>query len=359
MSDPADFHQVFSDLIRAAGIEKSKFPPFDSWAELRASYEKHNLPFDEVRDERYSEELNIALACLSIFHSYLSGLALCYFVRLSRAKRITPKNQAGFTLASGIAADVGAIALLCREGFDIQAKNLLRSLREKLDCLIAVQLNRRFAVEFVAAEGSDNANRFWHKRIARGKLKKFISERISKLSRKKVLLGDEWFERRESFERWVGEAVHPSHTTGLLSAFPDFGRTDVGSDDFGCFGAPSDSSISTIQSAMGLAYEITFMVRVRGLISEDDFEVDERDIYDSINRYEGFMCSCTAKSMFEPNLDIFKLLAYARGMILVKEEGVGQEVELKKYETEVLDILIDIISKVRGDFEERISQLEA
>jgi hypothetical protein len=117
---------------------------------------------------------------------------------------------------------------LSRSGFDIQAKIIVRALREKLDALIAVQLDRGFAIGFVESGDSEDSNRFWHQRVARGKLLKNIAKRLGHYTQDgQSPIDDFWLAERERLDLWLGASVHPSHTTGLLSAFPRFGEEGI------------------------------------------------------------------------------------------------------------------------------------
>lgn len=350
-----------SALASALELDEYKFPPFESWKELQKAREDVGLERVDQENNDLSINLNISLACLEIVHLYASNIALAAFMRLYIRKQITPKTQATFTIFSGIAADIGAINALCRNGYDIQAKTILRSLREKVDCAIAVQLDRSFAVGYVKADGSEEVNRFWHKRISRGKLKRNIARRLTHYSNSgEAPLDKSWFARRESFERWLGEAVHPSHTTGLLSAFPTFGDQTGPDGNMGWFGRPSDMSVPTIRAVLALSFELYLLVRWRDLINEDymttDGNTDEPSLYQMHLSLEKFLNLCFANTFFSPNLDLWKILLYLDGYAIMP---VDSTINFVEYDREIAGLLVALLKKAEERLNDKLSEMDA
>lgn len=252
--------------IAELGQTTERFPPFETWEELERARSECGLGLADAAAEGASLKLAIALDCVRAFEVYLCGLLPPIFANLmggEGAKR-QPKLAASLTLLSGMATDVGAIAHLVCGGYDIQAKVLVRSLREKLDALVAVQLDRAFAVAFIENQDADAANHFWHSRVARGRLMKNIAKKLAHYSdRGDSVIDEAWIERRRRFDRWLGMAVHPSHTTGLLTLFPGFAKDGEEGDAIGFLGCPSDNSIPTLRAVMDHFTETMIVVRNR------------------------------------------------------------------------------------------------
>ncbi len=337
---------ILYKLIEDFHLENNKFPPFESWDDLQRARSDSGLDDADELDSDLSENLRICICCVETFHHYISSCTLFSLMNLLSGRRTGSKAQATFTIFSGMASDVGAIALLCRNGCDIQAKAIVRSLREKIDCLIVVQFDRAFATDFVNANNSEQANAFWHRRISRGKLTRSILRHISRHSKNnESKFGEDWLSRRKKFELWLGEAVHPSHTTGLLSAFPQLGIQNAPDEaDPGWLGKPSDLSISTIRATMALAFDIFYIMQWRKILPDDD----NSDLYNLHISFEKFISICTANTIINPNMDLLKLLNYFNGyMIIEKDEEPNQ----KKYEAEIARILLDILKIMQERFE--------
>jgi BMFP domain-containing protein YqiC len=358
--------QALGELIETLGLNIYKFPPFDTWEELQSARDESGLARDEPYSEEISDRLAISLSCLSVLHTLLSICATTTFTRLTRDDRFRePKNQASFSILSGMAADVGAVEVLTRSGFDIQAKVIVRALREKLDALIAVHLDRSFAVQFLEADSSDKANKFWHQRVARGKLLRNISKRLSHYSEDgHSPLDKSWLKKRNEFDRWLGEAVHPSHTTGILSAFPTFGVKNVdGTDLVKTSGQPSDLSVPTIRSVMAMSYEIMFLAQARHLTPN----FDDADYINNITRKEDldiglmtkatsqFITNCIGNSWFQPNLEMIKLRMYAEGYMMAPLAG---DVDSEGYNVEIIDALLKVLRAAKNRLEEKIASFE-
>ena len=350
-----------SALVDALDLEEYRFPPFENWKELQEAREESGLVCTDPEEGGFSEKLKVSLSCLDVMHLYTTNIAFSMFEKLLLRKQVTPKFQATFTIFSGIAADIGAIGTLCRQGYDIQAKTILRGLREKVDCAIAVQLDRSFAVGYVRAEGSHEINEFWHSRISRGKLKKNIQKRLSHYSRSgEAPLDERWFARRASFERWLGAAVHPSHTTGLISAFPNFGEEEA-ADCPGWFGQPSDISIATIRSVMALAFELVLLARWRNLVDSQSLRLlsENRELegsYDYHLGLEKFLDRCTANSVFGPNVEICKILLFFDGYALMP---IDREMNFEEYDREIFNNFVALLEKAQTRLKEKLDKLKA
>jgi len=262
--------------------------------------------------------LAIALDCVTAFEVYLCGLIAPVFAKLMdpQISKRQPKLAASLTLISGMATDVGAILHLVRGGYDIQAKIIVRSLREKLDALIAVQLDRAFAVAFIKNENAEAANQFWHSRVARGRLIKNIARRLAHYQEDGETVVDEtWLDRRRSFDRWLGMAVHPSHTTGLISLFPEFGNGD--SDKLGFLGNPSDISIPTLRAVMDHFPETMIVVNNRKLhaTAESMCEFENAEFLVACHdHFEKFLGRCVAEMFIRSNEALVEVFSYALGM---------------------------------------------
>jgi hypothetical protein len=341
----------FSEMLRALGLLKSKFPPFETWEELREAQRQSGLEASHEPDSCLPIELAISLECLKIFQSYTSScVTLLLPALLSQGTRKNPKLQASFTLLSGITTDIGAIEVLSRSGFDIQAKIIVRALREKLDALIAVQLDRGFAIGFVESGDSEDSNRFWHQRVARGKLLKNIAKRLGHYTQDgQSPIDDFWLAERKRLDLWLGASVHPSHTTGLLSAFPRFGEEGSSlSDSDGLWGQPSSLSIPTISAVIGLAFEVTLLVHMRKLIPARDqiSIVADSDavcfLQDYLGKAEKFLMHCTWYSQIEPSLDYHRLALYLSGYMLTPLE---EDADPSGYQHEMLKILSTVLDE--------------
>jgi hypothetical protein len=261
--------------------------------------------------------LAIALDCVAAFQAYLCGLIAPVFAKLTdrRNDKRQPKLAASLTLISGLATDVGAILHLVRGGYDIQAKIIVRSLREKLDALIAVQLDRAFAVAFIENENADAANQFWHSRVARGRLIKNIAKRLAHYHEDDETVMDEtWLDRRRSFDRWLGMAVHPSHTTGLISLFPEFGNGDT--DKLGFLENPSDVSIPTLRAVIDHFPETMIVANNRKLhaTSESMGEFENAAFLVACHdRFEKFLGRCVSEMFVRSNEALVEVFSYALG----------------------------------------------
>lgn len=348
-------------LVRSADILQYKFPPFDTWDELKSAYEEAELgDFDSQPTEGIPLKLGISLQCLSVLHAYISvSSSIVLFMLLDEKKKL-PKIQASFSILSGMATDVGAIKLLCEHGYDIQAKIVVRSLREKIDYLIAIQLDRAFSVNFIRSEESSENNKFWHQRVSKGKLIKNISRRLAHYSLDGQSPIDEiWLTERKKLDLWLGEAVHPSHTTGVLSAFPTFGSSEDG--EIGLFGHPSELSVPTARTVLGFFLEIMFIIKTRIITKTHKPKRKNRETLKNIeilNRgldaSEKFLTRCSANSSFRPNLDYYKLQYYLMGYAITP---IDEDIDWKQYEIEIVKSLKNIVDSAIDRLEKIESEI--
>lgn len=356
-----DASRGIEKLVRSADILQYKFPPFDTWDELKSAYEEAELgDFNSQPTEEIPLKLGISLHCLSVLHTYISTSSSIVLFRLLDEKKKIPKLQASFSILSGMATDVGAIKLLCEHGYDIQAKTVVRSLREKIDYLIAIQLDRSFSVNFIRSEESSENNKFWHQRVSKGKLIKNISRRLAHYSLDgKSPIDEIWLAERKKLDLWLGEAVHPSHTTGFLSAFPTFGSSEDG--EIGLFGHPSELSVPTARTVLGFFIEIMFIINMRIITKNHNTKRKNKKIVeniDLINRgraaSEKFLTRCSANSSFGPNLDYYKLQYYLMGYAI---KPIDEDIDWKQYELEIFKIMKNIVDLAVDKIEKMESEI--
>jgi hypothetical protein len=88
-------------------------------------------------------------------------------------------QQAIEGLLMRVSQDAMVIRNLIRDGYDAQAKNILRSLDEHADAIYYLCLRPETSEEFVRADDDKSANHFWHRHIKRSR--NVIDDAIQKL----------------------------------------------------------------------------------------------------------------------------------------------------------------------------------
>jgi hypothetical protein len=91
------------------------------------------------------------------------SMALLFMQRLENARR--PFDQALMALFMRVSQDSIVVQHLIAKGYDVQARNLLRSIDEHTDTIYYLCLRPEACSEFVATEDEKSANEFWYKHI--------------------------------------------------------------------------------------------------------------------------------------------------------------------------------------------------
>lgn len=123
---------------------------------------------------------------------------------------LPPLFTACMLLSSAITSHLFSIRLLVLSGFDVQAKQIARSLSEHVDTLLLLILHPELADEFSLTEDRDRANEFWNKHLRRGKARKALHAEIERI------IGDvgEEFSKlkvwRQEEENALSMASHPT-----------------------------------------------------------------------------------------------------------------------------------------------------
>jgi hypothetical protein len=243
---------------------------------LRRLWRKNGLLFDGSRPgvsireiTRHSERRNRTKKLAQfelwneIYDEYVSWVfSLTTIVYSELKKRYKSKGlpyqffRAQSVLLFRILADLLSIRILCRAGFDVAAKTLARSTIEYIDTLVFLTLDPGVAGEFNRSTKNEVSNAFWHKYIARKKI------RTAVVPVWKKMFGDEF--DAEGWDKWLyqyhdvlGMSVHPSFSGGVFSAL----TLGSGSDDpwIGFLGDRADISTDTFYHLVIHIWKLTLI----------------------------------------------------------------------------------------------------
>jgi hypothetical protein len=237
--EASDFRRTMRRLWRRNGLSFGGDRPGVSIRELVKRSESRNrskrLSHFDLWNEIYDEYLSWFLSLLTVLYSGLKsqkrsrGRALQFFKALT-------------ILAIRIFADLLAIRVLCRAGFDVAAKTLARSTVEYIDTFVLIVLKPSVAAEFNRSDRNERSNAFWHKFISRGKIRAMTeSIWLSRFGADFDAKGwDQWLYQ---YHGVLGMAVHPSFSGGTFSAL----ALGSGSNDkwIGFLGERADISTDT------------------------------------------------------------------------------------------------------------------
>jgi hypothetical protein len=190
-------------------------------------------------------------------------------------------------ISSYIATQHLAIRRLVLQGFDIQAKQLTRSLVEHFDLATLLALRTDLVEIFASSETAEASNHFWHSQLARSKARRYIDQEVYSsigISSEAVEEIRRWRKEEESV---LSMTIHPSilacHMTWFQSGidetrpWPPF------------LGAVSDSSQRTLCYAMFAGLEF-LIIGYDALFQSSDarrplLELNEEDEFHRHVRY--------------------------------------------------------------------------
>ena len=199
--------------------------------------DKHLIFFDEMISIYVS--LNFLLQLL--LHKFLEdkfveGLA---FIRSC------------FAVSCRIVSDSMGIRLLVQNGFDVQAKAMLRSLDECCELLAAFLIKPELTVEFFESQQLEYSRKFWYQHVNKGKLRRIIDENIRSMNLPESLLSEMAAYRAE--ERLISlTAKHVSFVSGYMAYVAEENRKSTRP---GLFGQKNKNSVRTIIYAINVMIE--------------------------------------------------------------------------------------------------------
>jgi hypothetical protein len=183
-----------------------------------------------------------------------------------------------FALLMRVTQDAMVIRNLICSGFDVQARNLLRSMEEHVDTIYYLCLKPEASEEFVHADDDVKANQFWyaHIRGSRKVIDRILGERL----KAKVELAELQQFRLEE-RKMLSTAHHPSYMAVTIPFFVPYERVNV--TKF-IFGFPSEFSYRT---GMLLFYILAELCLYLSFLNKDMKEIIEykgRDILQTVVR---------------------------------------------------------------------------
>lgn len=202
-----------------------------------------------VGDKKVPAELKVHIILGGAVCEWLEDLAQSQLIRcVERQKRIDEDcaiEKVSSSILSHLATDIGAILALCREGYDVQARSLIRSFIEKIDLLICAKFDLNFALSYLSSQSFEGSRSFFYKHISGGKLAKKARKHFQDNFPDSDFI-HEWLfvEWRSSTNLMLASAAHPNHTVAIVSLFPNLGRGKSNAIGFG--GHPSNGSNATI-----------------------------------------------------------------------------------------------------------------
>lgn len=216
------------------------------------------LEFDLRNVRPYSVRRSIAALalCANITEHIISHLFLILFA----TQGVQDRHRASTSIAALIHTDLRAVIVLMALGYDVQARNLLRGLRERIDVFSCCALSNEFSKKFISAQTFEHVNKFWHDSVSKGKARKFLSKRFSELTgAEDGMLDQYWGEWREEADSMLSASEHTFHIAGLIATFPQLRKPES---EFGLDGLPSTVSLWTVRTTLHFLWEMLMNCRV-------------------------------------------------------------------------------------------------
>ncbi|MGA2638096.1 MAG: hypothetical protein ABSF11_10360 [Methylocella sp.] len=180
------------------------------------------------------------------------------FLRLRGGNETSDAKELVIKFCCGsLCAQIGCIRSVVMAGFDVQARALCRILGEHIDLATVLINDPLLCAEFKAAEEQEQANRFWHKNLSKGKLKKRLYDSVVTVDGELQQLLNEIREYEKQEELMQSSALHPSYT-GI--AMPAFSGASYGLAPMGIFGVVDSLSVRPLAYAF---HKCSFLILFR------------------------------------------------------------------------------------------------
>jgi hypothetical protein len=147
-------------------------------------------------------------------------------------------DRAMMALFMRVAQDAMVVRNLIQAGFDVQAKNILRSIEEHVDTIYLLCIQPSLCEDFVRADDEESINQFWwkHLRNARKTAHKALVEIVKEDAHLR-----EFIEFRKSERALLSSAHHPSYIACTMPFMSLYGSNETRY----LYGSPSEWSFRT------------------------------------------------------------------------------------------------------------------
>ena len=241
-----DFNRDFFESYRSSKFRfGDKIVPIGA-ALLRAKPKKSKPP----------REVSTALLILddlvldAIFWTHSLSIRLLN----TRSLRKRPNfRRSVFALLMKIGQDAMVVRNLIVDGYDVQARNLLRSIDEHVDALYYLCLRPEVCDEFVLTNDSESANKFWWQHIRRARI--VIDAELQRRLKSDLFL--EFSQYKQAERRMFSSAHHPSYVASTVPFLVPYESTSAF--DY-LFGIPSEYSYRTGRFLFFILAEMSMML---------------------------------------------------------------------------------------------------
>jgi len=169
-------------------------------------------------------------------------------------------KRAIIALLMRLTQDAMVVRNLIADGFDVQAKSLLRSIDEHIDAIYYVCLKPEVSDAFVAAQDERSANRFWYEHFRSAR--KFVNGAISQLFKDQASLS-ELQEFRIAERELLSTAHHPSYMAMTIPFLVPYKEVNV---TRFMFGLPNEFSFRTGKLLFYILAELAMFI---GFLNKD------------------------------------------------------------------------------------------
>lgn len=148
-------------------------------------------------------------------------------------------HRAIMALFMRVAQDAVAVRNLIHTGFDVQAKNILRSLDEHVDAICLLCIRPSLCEQFVRTNDEKRANSFYHGHLRSAR--KVINQKLIEMVKENAALQD-LVEFRRSERLMLSTAHHPSYVACTMPFMSPYRSANV---TRYLFGLPTEYSFRT------------------------------------------------------------------------------------------------------------------
>lgn len=215
------------------------------------SSEMHDFSciINEFEESAIGHALQMLQPWIAILEQGIQWLA-CLHASLDSAVNRRSGDQVCYALDALIGTAVShavAIRRLCLSGLDSTAKIVLRVMAETFSVCIAILWNSELRRNFTKPQSLEQAQDFWFKYFARGKLEKILENAEASILGLDDEIRNELRDCRKEQVKWLSQYVHPSYVAAILTAMPQ-AIAEPGMHRIGTLGLCNSASIGTLDA---------------------------------------------------------------------------------------------------------------
>lgn len=236
------------------------------------------------------------------FLAFFSSVAFAFRLDLLSDGAPSAEKRTFAVLSGCIVSQLIATRRLVLAGLDVPAKQVVRSLNEYIDVATLLSDRHDLIEEFAQADDRDQANKFWHRHMARGRGRAHMWHKMAASLDDRVV--DSWKNWRKEEDTVLSLCAHPSYVAASMSNIPRATDNEDAEGWPGFFGVVGSFSERTLCYAVTGLLDYVVMGKMPSFDDETSLKTEDefvRELHAHIQAGRKVLPALFFRAMYEMN----------------------------------------------------------